>query len=230
MSCPRLALLLLVLSVLLPVRGLAQTPPPLVPAPAEEEPYEPEAENPESEEGSWDEPSMREEGPREGFGLRTGRVTLEFLGGSLLGFAAGTPGAYIAIASAFCDGCGSESGFFAGVGLSFAGLTLGSALGIKGMGSLLGGEGLFLSTLAGTSLGGLSGLGLGLIIGFAAGSELWIIPTLAGPIVGGIIAYEMSHANALRARSTLSSSEMAVLPVVSVSPGGGIIGGLAGSF
>jgi hypothetical protein len=230
MSCPRLAPLLLVLSVLLPIRGLAQTPPPLVPAPTEEEPYEPGAENSESEEGSWDEDSSRGGGPREGFGLRTGRITLGFLGGSVLGIAAGIPGAILAVEGAFCDGCESTGGFFAGVSLSFAGLTLGSALGIKGMGSLLGGEGRFLSTLAGTSLGGVSGLALGLIIGFAAGSELWIIPTLAGPIVGGIIAYELSHANALRENPALSSSGTGVIPVVSVSPGGGIIGGLAGRF
>jgi hypothetical protein len=230
MSCPRPALLLLVLSVLLPVRGLAQTPPPLVPAPTEEEPYEPGAENPESEGGSWDERGLHDEAPREGVGLRTGRVTLSFLGGSVLGLAAGIPGAVIAINGAFCDGCESEGAFFAGVSLSFAGLTLGSALGIKGMGSLLGGEGRFLSTWAGTSIGGLSGLGLGLIIGFAGGSELWIIPTLAGPIVGGLIAYELSHENALQERSTLSSSGTGVIPVVSVSPGGGIIGGLAGRF
>lgn len=230
MSCPRLALLLLVLSVLLPVQGLAQTPPPLVPAPAEEEPYEPETENPESEEGPWDEHSLRQEASREHFGLRTGRVTLEFLGGSVLGIAGGIPGAVLAISAGFCDGCESLGGFFAGVSLSFAGLTVGSALGIKAMGSLLGGEGRFLTTLAGTSLGGVSGLGLGLIIGFAAGSELWIIPTLVGPIVGGIIAYELSHANALQARSEPSSPGMGVIPVVSVSPGGGIIGGLAGRF
>lgn len=218
------------LSALLPVQGLAQTPPPLVPAPTEEEPYEPEAEDPDSEGGAWDEPSLSDEAPRESFGLTTGRVTLEFLGGSVLGLAAGIPGAIIAINGAFCDGCGSESEFFAGVSLSFAGLTLGSALGIKGMGSLLGGEGRFLGTLAGTSIGGLSGLGLGLIIGFVAGSELWIIPTLAGPIVGGLIAYELSHANALEGRSALSSSGTGVIPVVSVSPGGGIIGGLTGRF
>src|SRR4051812_1301362 len=141
MSCPRLALLLLVLSVLLPVQALAQTPPPLVPAPKEEEPYEPGAENPESEEEPSDEPGLSAESHREGLGLRTGRVTLEFLGGSALGLAAGIPGAIVAVNGAFCDGCGSTGLFFAGVSLSFAGLTLGSALGIKGMGSLLDGEG-----------------------------------------------------------------------------------------
>jgi hypothetical protein len=230
MSCPRVALLL-VLSVLVPVQGLAQTPPPLVSAPAEEEPpYEPEAEDSESEQRPWNEGSVRDEASRGRFGLTTGRVTLEFLGGTALGLAAGIPGAIIAVNGAFCDSCESEVGFFAGVSLSFAGLTLGSALGIKGMGSLLDGEGRFLTTLAGTSIGGLSGLGLGLIIGFAAGSELWIIPTLAGPIVGGIIAYELSHENALQERSALSSSGTGVIPVVSVSPRGDILCGLAGRF
>lgn len=231
MSCSRLALLLLVLSVLLPVRGLAQTPPPLVPAPnEEEEAYEPEAEGSESEERRWDEPSLSNEAPREHFGLTTARVTLEFLGGSVLGLATGIPGAILAVNGAFCDGCESTGAFFAGVSLSFAGLTLGSALGIKGMGSLLDGEGRFLTTLAGTSIGGLSGLGLGLIIGFALGSELWIIPTLAGPIVGGIIAYESSHTNALEARFGPSSSETGVIPVVGMSPRGDILCGLAGRF
>lgn len=229
MSRPRLALLLLVLSVLLPAQGLAQTPPPLVPAPAPEEPYEPGAEAPESEGAPRDELIPREWTPPESPGLRISRIMLELLGGTVLGIAGGFPGAALAVGEAFCDGCGSEAGFLAGVSLSFVGLTVGSALGIKGLGSLLDGEGRFLSTLAGTTLGGLGGLGLGLIIAFA-GSELWILPVLAGPILGGIIAYENSHANFLQEHSAPSASGTSVIPVISVSPQGGIIGGLAGRF
>jgi hypothetical protein len=227
---PHLALLLLLLSVLLPAQGLAQTPPPLVPAPTTEEPYEPGAEVPEYEGVPQDEIIPREFTPSESPGLKLSRIMLEFLGGTVLGLVGGIPGAVIAIEAAFCDGCGSDAGFLAGASLSFAGLTLGSALGIKGLGSLLDGEGRFLTTLVGTSLGALGGLALGFIVGLGAGSELWFIPALAGPIVGGIIAYENSHANALRELSAPSPSGAAVLPVVSVSPQGGIIGGLVGRF
>jgi hypothetical protein len=228
MSHPRLALLLLVLSVLLPVQGLAQTPPPLVPAPPMEESYEPGAEDPESETQPGNEIVPREWSSPESTGLRISRIMLEFLGGSALGIAGGIPGAYIGILAAFESS--SAAGFFAGVSLSFAGLTVGSALGIKGLGSLLDGEGRFGTTLLGSTLGGLAGLGLGLIVGFAAGSEAWILPVLAGPVIGGIIAYENSHASALQRRSAPVSPEMSVVPVVSVSPRGGVIGGLAGVF
>jgi hypothetical protein len=212
------------LSVLLPARGLAQTQPPLVPAPTTEEPYPPGAQEP--GEAPEDELIPRESAPPESAGQKVPRIILELLGGSALGLVGGVPGAALALSEAFCDGCGSDSEFLLGVSLSFAGLTLGSALGIKGLGSLLDGEGRFLSTLIGTSLGAVGGLVLGMVIAFA-GSELWIVPTLAGPIVGGIIAYEISHADALQKRS---APETTVVPVVSVSPRGGIIGGLAGRF
>lgn len=230
MSRPHLALLLLVFSALLPVQGLAQTPPPLVPAPTMEEPYEPGAEDPESEGVPRDELIPREWPPPERLTLKVPRIMLEFLGGTVLGIAAGIPGAILAIEGAFCESCESLGGFFAGASLSFAGLTLGSALGIKGLGSLLDGEGRFLTTLAGTSLGALGGLGLGLVIGWGAGSELWFIPILVGPLVGGIIAYEISHANFRWEHAVPGPSGSELLPVISVSPRGGIIGGLAGRF
>jgi hypothetical protein len=215
------------LSALLPAQGLAQTLPPLVPAPTTEEPYPPGAQDPEPGEAPEDELISREYSPPESAGKKVPRIILEFLGGSALGLAGGVPGAVLALSEAFCEGCGSDSEFLLGVSLSYAGLTLGSALGIKGLGSLLDGEGRFLSTLIGTSLGAVGGLALGLVIAFGAGSELWIVPALAGPIVGGIIAYEISHADALQKRS---APETTVVPVVSVSPRGGIIGGLAGRF
>jgi hypothetical protein len=227
---PRLALLLLMLSVLLPIQALAQTPPPLVPAPTQEEPSPSGEEYPEFEEEPQDERIPREWARPESSGLKVSRIMLELLGGATLGIVGGVPGAALAVGAAFCDGCGSTGGFLAGVALSFAGLTVGSALGIKALGSLLDGEGRFLSTLAGSSLGGLAGLGLGMIIGFAAGSELWFIPVLAGPIVGGIIAYESSHADSLQKHSAEPPPEVSVIPVFSVSPRGGIIGGLVGRF
>src|SRR5690606_10257748 len=139
---------------------------------------EPEPEDSEYEEESWGEDTPREGAPRESIGLRTSRITLAFLGGTVLGIAGVIPGTYLAGSAAFCESCESAGGFYTGVSLAFAGLTLGAALGIKGMSALLDGEGRFLTTLTGTSLGGLGGLGLGMIIGFAAGSELWVLPVL----------------------------------------------------
>jgi hypothetical protein len=230
MSRARLGFLLLTLCVLLPVRGLAQTAPPLVPAPAPADPYDPKEGDPEPEEEPPGELIPRQWTPSESAGLKAPRIVLEVLGGSLLGAAASLPGAFIAAVAAFCDGCESDSQFLGGVGLAFAGLTLGTAVGIKGMGSLLEWEGRFLAALAGTSIGALAGLGAGLVIAWGAGSELWFIPILVGPLVGGIIAYESSHTNALEERSSPSRTGMSMIPVVGVSPRGGIIGGLAGRF
>jgi hypothetical protein len=229
MSCSRLALLLLVLSMLAPLQGLAQTPPPLVPAPTPETPYAPEAENPGAAGLPADELIPRERTPSESLGLKIPRIILEVLGGSALGLIAGIPGGLILAEAAFSSG--STVGTIVGGGLAVAGLSFGSALGIKGLGSLLDGEGRFLTTLAGASVGGLGALGLALIVALVGGpGELGIIPVLIAPIVGGIIAFESSHANALQERSAQSSSTASVVPVISVSPRGGVIGGLAGRF
>jgi hypothetical protein len=167
--------------------------------------------------------------PSESLGLKIPRIILEVLGGSALGLIAGIPGGLILAEAAFNSG--STVGTIVGGGLAVAGLSFGSALGIKGLGSLLDSEGRFLSTLAGASVGGLGALGLGLIVALVGGpGELGVIPVLIAPIVGGIIAYESSHADALRERAVPSSSTASVVPVISVSLRGSVVGGLAGRF
>jgi hypothetical protein len=235
---PYLHLVLLVTCLLLPLRGMAQIAPPLVPAPAG-------AQKDSSAPGSEEDPSgkekdspqgaliPRERQPSESLGRKIPRISLEFLGGGVLGFLASVPGAYIVAGVAYCSSCDDTLSFgLLGLALGSAGMSLGSALGIRGIGGLLSGEGRFLPTLLGTTLGTVAGLVAGLALGAIkdVGANIWFIPVFTFPTIGGIIAYEMTHASALEQRLPETSSGMSVVPVIGVSPRGGVVGGLAGVF
>lgn len=158
------------------------------------------------------------------------RILLEFLGGSI-GVTVGIlPGGLLAT-SGLCFDCSdvSEPQLVLGTTLAFAGMAAGSAVGIAGAASLLHGEGLFWPTLAGAASGMLAGILCA--IALAATLEAYaIVPMALGPIAGGIIAYEFSHARAVSERRRRETSGTQVLPLVTMSPKGGVIGGLAGSF
>lgn len=87
---------------------------------------------------------------------------------------------------------------------------------VYGLGSALHGEGALSTTL----LGGFAGTGLGALLSVALGSYagLLAIPVLAA--AGAVIAYEISDAG----------SRVQWTPVVGVTPGGGVLGGLIGRF
>lgn len=103
-----------------------------------------------------------------------------------------------------------------------------SSLVVYGMGSALHGEGALSTTMVGGSVG----TGLGLLLSVAAQSYagILLIPPLAA--LGAAIAYELSDSAWERehARARLGSTPLQWTPVVSITPGGGMLGGLVGRF
>jgi len=103
-----------------------------------------------------------------------------------------------------------------------------SSLVVYGMGSALHGEGALPTTL----LGGFAGTGLSVLLTFAIRSynAILLIPPLSA--VGALIAYEISDSDWEReqAKARLGSSGVQLAPVVSMTPGGGVLGGLVGRF
>jgi hypothetical protein len=126
---------------------------------------------------------------------------------------------------------------YSGTALS---VSIGAGLGVLGVGHLLGGRARFGATIAGA----LAGSALGLVIGLASGGDL--IDTapllLVGPALGATLLYALSDASfpdprrpAAPARRDKDEDEYEdeyalVLPMVSTTRTGGIIGGLVGRF
>jgi len=241
MSCLRLVPLLC--CVLLPLQGLAQaeepapppgpvTAPPLVPAPGASEEGSKEG----AEEGDGyggyeeDEPRGQIIPSEERSNYRTGSPAIRIPVGILLGTVGATLGALpgtLIMFQEFCLDCsdGGETivlGFVLGV----TGLTLGAALVIDVVGDLLDGEGRFWPTVLGVVLGAVGGL----VIGIAGGGEGSLIAAVLGPAVGGVLAYELSSATARREAVAAMASRPGIAPLLTVSPRGGLIGGLAGTF
>lgn len=245
MPTARLAPLLFCL--LLPLSALAQdpapseqpappvTPPPLIPAPpgppapSQGFPGEPGEASPEdSPQGEiihrdWyadSEPSPT-----------APRLLLEFIGGSVGGAAGIIPGSLLILSAIVCDSCsgGEETRAILGLSIGLAGLAGGAALGITGAGSLLHGEGEYWPTAGGAALGTLVGSLVALAVASSV-DELAIIPFLSGPVIGGMIGYELSHSSAVARRHRNPALRPVVLPVAAVTPRGGVVGGLAGRF
>ncbi|WP_407740022.1 hypothetical protein [Hyalangium sp.] len=130
---------------------------------------------------------------------------------------------------------------------SSAGWTLGVGLGIVLGGSIAGGEGGFIPALGGATVGtlvavagSLTMLGLsrallaandllGLLAVYIAVPLVSIPLLIVAPLVGGISFYEKSHERAV-AQQQVASAGVRMLPVVSVSPSGGLVAGLLGQF
>lgn len=95
-----------------------------------------------------------------------------------------------------------------------------------------GGRGEFLPTLGGSLLG----TGVGFISGLSSGNLGVLIASLIlGPVTGAIVGYEISHALNQRraiAAGAVSSANAGfrMVPVISATPRGGLLWGLAGSF
>jgi hypothetical protein len=128
-----------------------------------------------------------------------------------------------------CEGCANGTAVIIAGLAGVAGVASGMAFGVWGIGSLLGGEGRYLPTLAGTGIGLLVGGGIAVYLGDQIKEELAIPPLLIGPILGTLIAYEISHSNEWE-RGAEASPSVAVLPTVGVSPSGGFVAGLVGRF
>ncbi len=233
----RLALLL---CLVLPLSGLAQapepseapappaTPPPLVPAPPNSQ--EPADEGP-PRDAPRDEIIPRDWASERPSSPTAPRLLLEFLGGAVGGFVGIIPGSLLVLSALCFSGCddGDRTRGTLGLVLGLAGYVAGTAGGIVGAATLVDGEGGYWSTAGGVALGSLVG---GLLAGlFAQSAEgAAIIPALTGPIIGGMIGYELSHSNAESRRQAPLASGTRIVPVFSIHPSGGILGGLVGRF
>lgn len=166
-------------------------------------------------------------------GMSSGSRATRLPAGILVGTVAGTlgaiPGTLMMMEFICLDSCNDNSWEYLGLGLAAAGLVGASALGIDFLGDELGGQGRFWPTLLGTFQGTLGGIVSGVALAATAGAA-GIIPAFLGPAVGGVIAYELSHSSVLEESAAATASRPRLVPLVSVSPRGGLIGGLAGCF
>jgi hypothetical protein len=223
----------LLLWVLLPLPGLAQ------PASSEQkDPYggyddQPQEEEPQEDKPQEDKPQgeiiPRAWSPSRILGQPAPRIIVESLTGLTLGLVGFAPGAYLGFALAASESSSnSDSSLIGVIGLSFVGVTAGATLGVWGAGSIMGRDGQFLMTLTGAAIGALAG-GFFAIPAAAAIQGGWVVPILTFPIVGAIIAYEMSDTEEHERKAAIGAhTEM--VPVISVRPSGGLVAGLAGRF
>jgi hypothetical protein len=164
-----------------------------------------------------------------GSGSRATRIPAGLLVGTVAGALGAVPGTLMMLEIICIDFCNDNSWAYLGLGLAAAGMVGGSALGIDFLGGELGGHGRFWPTLLGTLLGTLGGIVSGVALADTVGAA-GLIPALLGPAVGGVIAYELSHSSVVEEAAAATASRPRLVPLVSVSPRGGLIGGLAGCF
>jgi hypothetical protein len=220
MVLPRI---LLCLTLLGPYVGLAQEsnetpvssasepqpipPPPLLPAP----------------EGSEAEPPEGQLFPREfeteqppGENFTVGRGALELLGGAVVGSGVAVV-AMLLTSIAIDPGCSSESCILTLFIVGPTAALFAIPLGVYGVGRLMNGQGGYGATLLGTVVG--TGLGITAAVALKEGTAA-VVAVIAGPLLGAVVGYELSHAY----------SQRGVSPTIGLSPTGGVVVGLSGRF
>lgn len=247
--------LVLCLTLLLPSLGYAQTPdewtpytppaaetappPPLVPAPPLPQPQPPS--HPLPSQDSEEEVPEGEIIPRDLAARRAAstQTALRLIVTPWSGAITGMMGIIIGsvptalIALPFCAGTrdlgenpSCAIAVSTGLGVTYS---VGVTMGVMLVGKVLGGEGdgvlTFLSALAGAAVG--AGIGIA-----SQSTGALILGMSIGPLIGAGAGYEISHTlytqppePGLQARSGFR-----VVPLVGATPGGGILGGLAGRF
>lgn len=111
----------------------------------------------------------------------------------------------------------------------------GAALGVYGAGTYLGdGSGRFLPTLGGAALASVGSLALYFVLPRETENLPLFLSGLMLPTLGAILGYELSQAGddsrATFERAARHGPGLRLVPVVAMSPGGGLFGGLAGNF
>ncbi len=160
------------------------------------------------------------------------RVLAEAGGGVLMGAVMGLLGYAVGqsvIDDAQCEGEGCPFlGLVVGIPTAF----LGIPGGVHGAGLAMGGRGGLGATFAGTVVG----TGAGVLVALKSEDKrVRIASLIAGPLLGSIAGFEISHAlhrprrGASRAESA-SSPGLRVAPMAGVTPYGGLLGGLSGNF
>jgi hypothetical protein len=229
---------LLLSCVLLPLSSPAQapeppqaegTPPPLIQAPQEE----PTSEAPPAPEaGPAPETPQGELIPREHTPGTQKPVSQRVPVQLLVGTAAAAGAMLLAYGvmetdpqdcdGSFCD----YSVLFLGLGVGAVGLTVGPPLAIWLVGERYEGRGRFWPTLAGGALGTLGSILSLVALPNDTPPELAIAVAGIWPVLGSMILHELTRLPSYAP----SDSGARVIPVVSVSRHGGLVGGLVGTF
>jgi hypothetical protein len=154
------------------------------------------------------------------------RITASTLAGAVTGVAAGVGGLFLADQTKpACDSICEVHLLGFGIGLS-----LGSPLGVYGIGTLMGGEGRFVPTLLGGLVGGVTG---SLIMVFGSQiTPLAFYPPLTAPLIGAILGYELFGTPEAPSPEGVAAAPAGVQlqPVVSVTRAGTRVFGLVGRF
>jgi hypothetical protein len=127
-----------------------------------------------------------------------------------------------------CDGPCNFTLLFVGLAVGAGGITLGPSLAVWGIGEALEDRGRFWPTLGGAALGTIASLIAQTQLSNQVPDPAAIAVIGFGPLLGTMVAYELTRRGPLP--SEPESSLPQVLPVVSMSPGGGLVGGLVGRF
>lgn len=139
-------------------------------------------------------------------------------GGAILGFILG---AVLSSCAPFDGGCGPWALLVPTIGLGWAA----GSFTVYGMGTFLEGQG----TLGSTMVGGILGMGVGIAVIAVSQGTAWYAAPLA-PGLGAAIAYEISNSyvRSLPVRDEFAGIQL--MPVLSTTREGGLLGGLAGRF
>jgi hypothetical protein len=167
---------------------------------------------------------------------------LELLGGALGGAGGTVVGGLLTgllfAAAGGCDGSSAACGLAALVVLVPC-IGIGTALGVSIFGDFLDGEGHFSSALFGLA----AGVGAGLLAGVVTTSgTVLTVGLIAGPLLGAVVGYELSHSQAVEDRQKNPKKKRADSDPFAARPGfqwspmlgttshGSLLGGLAGRF
>lgn len=138
----------------------------------------------------------------------------------------------VVLAAPFCAGSRSNDGpqCAIAIGTTLAvSYSVGVTLGISIVGRMTGGEGDGMMTFFGALAGAAVGAGIGVATQSTAGL---ILGMALAPVLFAATAYEISHYVARQSPGVefQARSRPRVMPVVGVTPRGGLLGGLAGRF
>jgi hypothetical protein len=151
--------------------------------------------------------------------------------GPLLGGVAASCGAVLGLVlGVMISGCSPAEGDCNDWGFFAPAVVVGSAtgsVGVYAMGNFLNGEG----KLGPTMLGGALGMGLAILLVSVSEGQAWYAAPFA-PAIGAVIGYEISNSYALSQvePDPFASTGLKVMPMVSRTPEGGLLGGLVGRF
>lgn len=240
----RSACLVLCLTLLVPSLGFAQSteewapytspaqealpPPPLVPAePLPPPPLPPAETPPKGEIIPRQQPGVRGETDRGSL-----RLVLTPWSGVIMGMAGAIVGLIptAILAAPFCAAVddGPACGIAAGTSLALS-YSVGVTLGVTIVGQMTGGQGDGLMTFYAAVAGAAVGAGIGVATQNTAG---FILGMALVPVLFAATAYELSHHMAMQTSGVelQARSKFGVMPVVGMTPRGGLLGGLAGRF